>query len=134
MLDVFADLADKLGKHSTLKWEIGARFMRINAPDPDGFAVELERQGEEFTIYLGNGGWHRHFDDPTEVLEFVAWCFSGRVRLREIRRGASIQKAVLEALGNGRWEEEATTGYFFVPFWRKKRELILQNPDLLSAT
>ena len=46
-------------------------------------------------------GWHQHFDDPEEVMNFIAWCYSGEARVREVWRGSLLQKAILEVHENG---------------------------------
>ena len=83
--------------------------------------------------WLGEAGFHDDFMTADEVLNFVAWCYSGAARVREVWRGQSPQKSVLEAYEDGEWYVVSTTGFIFVPFWRPRREVILQNPNLLKA-
>ncbi|MFN9499581.1 MAG: hypothetical protein ACK54U_03470 [Sphingomonadales bacterium] len=132
MTDTFSTLTEKLARHPELQWEAGDGFVRVNAPVSGGFALELQHQGGEWTVFLGSGGWHQHFDDGADALEFIAWCYSGNVRVREVWRGTSLQKSVLETQVDGAWRQTSHTGYFLVPFWRKKTEVIMQNPDLLA--
>jgi hypothetical protein len=47
-------------------------------------------------------------------------------------RGGSPQKAILEAHENGEWRLVSETGFMLVPFWRERREVILENPRLLK--
>ncbi|MCX7284233.1 MAG: hypothetical protein NTX28_09345 [Novosphingobium sp.] len=131
-MDALAALADKLAKHPELNWSKGDQWVSIAAPRSGGFAVELRRDGDEWTVFLGSGGWHQHFDEATEALDLVAWCFSGNARVREIYRGQVLQKSILEGLEDGSWTSLALTRYF-APFWRKKSEVVLRNPNLLSA-
>jgi hypothetical protein len=107
-------------------------WLRVEAPSADGFAVEVRHEGEEWTVYLGRGGWHQHFDDPEEALNLIAWCYSGEARVREVWRGSLLQKAILEARENGGWRSVSETGLIFVPFWRMRREIVLNNPNLLA--
>jgi hypothetical protein len=132
-VDPCALLAEKLAGHPELEWTKQPTSIRIEAPSSEGFSVELRREGEAWLVHLGSGAFHRQFDEGTEALNFIAWCYSGDARLREVWRGEQVQKAVLEARLDGVWREEAVTGYFLVPFWRRKRELVLQNPNLLAA-
>lgn len=129
-MDPIAALIEKLDNHSELKWAKGKDWLKIHPPHPKGFGVELRVGADEWTVYLGNGGWHQHFDDPLEALNLVAYCYSGEVRVREVYRGNVLQKSVLEGTFDGTWEKIATTAYL-APFWRRKREVILQNPALL---
>ena len=131
-MDVITALAEKLAKHPELEWIREDQWLRVDAPRPDGFAVELRHEGGEWTAYLGSGGWHQHFDDPEEPLNFIAWCYSGEARVREVWRGSWPQKAILEARENGGWRSVSETGLIFAPFWRKRREVVSENPNLLA--
>ena len=126
-------LAEKLVRYPELQWVRDENSIRIEAPRPDGFAIELHYSGNEWTVYLGSGGWHQHFDDGADALNFIAWCYSGDARVREIRCGHIIRKSVLEACVGDSWERVAVVGYFPAAFWRKKSETVLQNPNLLLA-
>ena len=131
-MDAIAILAGKLKKHSNLRWSRGDNFLKIDAPTPSGFAVDFRHEGDEWNVYLGSGGWHQHFDDPEEALDLIAWCYSGEARVREVYRGNILQKSVLEGYVDGAWTSISLTGYL-APFWRKRTEVLLENPNLLSA-
>ena len=131
-MDAIAALTEKLAKRPELEWTRGDHWLRIDPPRLSGFAVELRHEGDEWTIYLGSGGWHQHFDDAAEALDLIAWCYSGEARVREIWRGGLLQKAILEAREDDGWRSISETGLIFVPFWRKRREVVLENPNLLA--
>lgn len=131
-MDAITALAEKLAKHPELEWTRGDQWLRVDAPSDDGFAVELRHEGDEWTVYVGSGGWHQHFDDPEEALNLIAWCYSGEARVREIWRGSLPQKSILEARENAGWRSVSETGLIFAPFWRKRREVVLENPNLLT--
>ena len=82
---------------------------------------------------LGNAGFHESFTSAEEALNFIAWCYSGAARVREVWRGGLPQKAILEALENGDWRSVSETRFMFVPFWRDRREVVLENPSLLKS-
>jgi len=124
-------LLKRLGMHPELTIRQAPGLLRIEPRVANGFAVELHSHTQRWTVYLGDAGFHKTFDDPEEVLNFVAWCFSGNARVREEWRGHMPVKAILEASENGSWNEAAETGYFFFPFWRKRKEVTLTNPELL---
>jgi hypothetical protein len=62
----------------------------------------LLRYGKQMTdggAALGDNGFHEHFDEPDDdPLEFIAWCYSGLSRLREVRYGTVVGRTVLEGL------------------------------------
>lgn len=130
-VDAVAALADKLARRADLLWSRGDQWVRIDAPRSNGFAVELRHEGDEWTVYLGSGGWHQHFDEPKEALALIAWCYSGDARVREVYRGDVLQKSILEGFVEGAWESISLTRYF-APFWRKRTEVLLENPNMIS--
>jgi hypothetical protein len=123
-------LMERLHRHPELAYSDSPDGVRIEPPGSTGFAVELRSGDHEWTVFLGAAGFHEAFTSAEEVLNFIAWCYSGNARVREIWRGGRPEKAVLEALENGEWRSVSETGFFFVPFWRHRREVILQNPRL----
>jgi hypothetical protein len=132
-MDPHHALLQRLPRHPTLKYKEKLGWLRIEAPLPNGFAVELHSGEAEWTVYLGEGGFHETFASADEVSNFIAWCFSGEARLREIWRGTLPQKVMLETLVDGDWCEVSMTGYLLVPFWLSRREVILTNPCLLLS-
>jgi len=130
-MDPFAILAEKLKSRPELVWRQIPRGMLIEPPCPTGFAIELNADIHGWTVWLGDAGFHDDFTTADELLDFVAWCYSGEARVREVWRGRIPQKSVLEAYTDGEWHEVSMTGFIFVPFWRRRTEVILQNPDLL---
>lgn len=132
-MDAHSALMEKLQQHPELAYSQRPGCVRIEPPAPNGFAVELRNAGAEWTVFLGNAGFHEAFTSTEEALNFIAWCYSGAARVREVWRGGSPQKATLEALENGQWRSVSKTGFIFVPFWRERREVVLENPNLLKA-
>lgn len=130
-MDALDRLESKLTSHPELQWQRESGRICIEAPRLGGFAVELHFSGDEWTVYLGLGTWHEHFLDEEEALNFVAWCYSGEARLREIRRGSVLTKSVLEARNGETWERVSEVGYLSFAFWRQKSEIVRQNPNLL---
>ena len=130
-MDPHCALLEKLEHHPELAFTEAPGRLRIEAPCEGGFAVELHTSANQWTVYLGDAGFHETFGSADEVLEFVAWCYSGQARIRELWRGESPQESVLESHESGEWQQVSYTGYFIVPFWRKRREIVLRNPNLL---
>jgi hypothetical protein len=131
-MDARTALLEKLRQHPELAYSETPDSVRIEPPSAKGFAVELRKDDEEWTVFLGNAGFQEAFSSAEEVLSFIAWCYSGEARVREVWRGTSPQKAFLEAYESGQWRSVSETGFIFVPFWRERREVILENPNLLK--
>ena len=123
---------EKLPMHPELSYCESAGRLRIEPPSEMGFAVELHSSEDKWTVYLGNAEFHETFDSAAETLDFMAWCYSGEARVREVWRGVSPEFAALEYLTDGNWREDSRTTYFFWRFWRAANEVILQNPNLLT--
>lgn len=132
-MHILDDLEQELTGYPGLNWTRGDHWIRIERPVSDGFAVEVQDVEGTYTIFLGDGGWHRHFDDRREALEFIIWCYSGQARLREIWRGNMLQKSILEGCHDGSWREISVVGYVFVPFWKQKSEVVWENPNRLIS-
>ncbi len=127
-------LIEKLQQHPELAYSETRCGVRIEPPNASGFAVELcSDDYKEWTVFLGNAGFHQAFCSAEEVLNFIAWCYSGAARVREVWRGSSPQKVVLEAREEGDWRTVSETGLMLVPFWRERREIVLENPNLQKS-
>lgn len=124
---------EKLQQHPELTYHEAPGRVRVDPPGPDGFAVELRSAENKWTVFLGEAGFHETFTSPEEALEFIAWCYSGDARVKEVWRGRSPQKAILEGHENGEWRTVSETGFICVPFWRERREVVLENPNLLKS-
>lgn len=131
-MDPQSALTEKLNRHPELTYSEAARNVRIEPPSSTGFAVELRSDDHKWTVFLGNAGFHETFNSAEEVLNFIAWCYSGSARVREVWRGNLPERAVLESRENGEWRLVSETAFIFVPFWRQRREVILENPNLLK--
>lgn len=131
-MSVTLALIEKLQQHPELAYSETSGRVRIEPPSAHGFAIELLGDGNHCTVFLGGAGFHESFDKREEALDFIAWCYSGAARVREVWRGNTPQSAILEAHENGEWRPVSKTGFFFVPFWRERREIVLENPNLLK--
>ena len=130
-MDSLEELIEKLERRRDLAWTRVPGGVRIEPPSPEGFAVEVHEGETEWTVFLGNAGFHEAFDTGEEALQFVAWCYSGEARVREIWRGDTPSWSALEAREGDGWRRESSTRFIFVPFWRQRREVVLENPNLL---
>ena len=132
-MDPRTALIERLEQHPGLTYRVAPDCVRIEPPSPAGFAVELRSHHRQWTVFLGNAGFHETFTSAEDALDFIAWCYSGTARVREVWRGSMPEKVVLEAHVDGKWDFASETGFFLVPFWRKRREVVLVNPDLMRV-
>jgi hypothetical protein len=132
-MDPHVSFLAKLQQHPELAYTEAPGCVRVEPPSSDGFAVELRSDDDNWTVFLGDAGLHEVFKSTEEVSNFIAWCYSGAARVREVWRGRSPQKASLEAHENGEWRTVSVTGFIFVPFWRERREVVLKNSNLLKS-
>jgi hypothetical protein len=56
-MDPRVALMERLEQHSELAYREAPGFLRIEAPSPNGFAVELRSDDLEWTVFLGNPGF-----------------------------------------------------------------------------
>ena len=129
--EVFAELENKLTDQTQLIWQRSGLSIRIEAAGANGFSITLSKDHDGWVVALGDAGFHEHFDESDDPLNFIAWCYSGESRLREIRYGSVVRRTVLEYFENDEWLTYSTTGEIFFPFWKKASENILQNPTML---
>jgi hypothetical protein len=130
-MDPHVAFLEKLRQRPELTYSETSNCVRVEPPSSRGFAVELRSASNNWTVFLGDAGFHEVFTSSEDVLNFIAWCYSGEARVREIWRGSSLQKAILEARENAEWRTVSETRFVLVPFWRERREVILKNPNLL---
>lgn len=78
-------------------------------------------------LCVGYDGWHEQFDTPEQALECFAFGLSDRCRLKVTYRGNFACNWTVEALEDGRWIEDSTTGLLLVSFWRTPRVEYGQN-------
>ena len=109
-------------KHPDLRYTDAHGAITVHAPAPGGFDVAITAD-----LVVAYDGWHEHFDSPEQALECFAFGFSDQCRLKVSYRGKFAYQWTLEALEDGRWVEDGTTGLVFFPFWRPRRIEYRQN-------
>lgn len=132
-MDLIQALTEKLERLPKLIPAEMPGGIRFAAPDANGFAVEVLEGDSEWTVFLGEVGFHEHFETGEEALNFVIWCYSGDACIRETWRGDSPSSAVLEAREDDACSAVSRTQMIFVPFWRARREIVRRNPNLLKS-
>lgn len=126
-MDSLADIDAALQQRGDLRWVRSETCVRIGAPHAGGFTIEIARDGDEWIVSLGEAGYHQHFDDPREALDFLAWAASPNCRLREVRQAGRVLKCILEAREAEEWRAVGAVGFFSARFWGRREEVVLQN-------
>ena len=128
-MSLINEIKDKLEKYPSLNYSESENRLTIHTPNKEtGFDISLYIDIGEYTAYtVAFGNWHGQFDSEEEAGEFVAFGLSSDCRMRELTRGNSPYKWVIESFQNGKWVMEQETGLLFIPFWKKKTEKIYQN-------
>jgi hypothetical protein len=133
-MSAIAKITTRLAKHPEIRSAVhgaeGARTITLHPSAPDGFAVSLTESPGLWTV--GFEGWHEEFRREEEALECFAFGLSAECRLRVEYRGRAPVKWTLEALADGKWVEDSTTGLFHPFFWRRPQVRYLQNKLLLA--
>lgn len=125
-------LLSKLRCYPELRYSLVDGGVRIEPPNPGGFTITFRRDGAGWLVAFGDGGVQEHFAGADKALGFVALGLSESCRMREPRT-RFVQKATVEVLGEGGWTTIHAVGTPTVAFWRRRREVLLQN-RLWTAT
>ena len=128
-MNLINEIKKKLQKYPSLTYKVSENCITIHTPNQDaGFDITLYIDTGDYTAYtVAFGNWHGPFDSEEEALEFVVFGLSRKCRMRELCRGNSPYKWVIESYQNGKWEMVQETGTLFFPFWKMKTEKIYQN-------
>jgi hypothetical protein len=118
-------LKTKLIKYPQLEVEGKGNEITIKAQDEQGFDITLYDDSGILTVAFGN--WHCEFDTEEEALNIIAFGLSDECRLRELKKGKTIYKWVVESFVNGNWVHSYTTGLIFYPYWKSTTEIVYRN-------
>lgn len=84
-MDVINRILRRLEAFPDLVYSVGSTSITLDPRHPEGFPVSLEESPSGWLITAD--GWHGHFDDPTETLDFFWFVLSIQCRLRVDYRG-----------------------------------------------
>ena len=127
-MSVIQEIKEKLGKHPELAFELESNSISV-LPD-NGFTVWLTENGNSYTV--GYDGWHEEFNSKEEALNCFSFGLSSECRLKIHKFGNSPYKWVVQYREAGEWLNDSTTGLIFVPFWRPRNIVYLQNAVINS--
>lgn len=118
------DVAERLVRRS-IPYELDATTLTVRPRDERGFTVSLHcREGHASVSFEG---WHEDFDDERAAASCFVFGLTTRCRLKVTRRRGMACAWTLEAMEEGVWQEDSTTGLLLVPWWAKKSYEYLQN-------
>jgi hypothetical protein len=128
-MSLIEEIKDKLRNYPSLSYSETENSITIHVPDREaGFDISLYIDSGAYTAYtVAFGNWHGPFDTEEEAGEFVAFGLSDQCRMRELSRGDTPYKWVVESFRNGKWVMVQEAGLLFFPFWKKKIEKVFQN-------
>jgi hypothetical protein len=118
-MDVINRILRRLEAFPDLVYSVGSTSITLDPRHPEGFPVSLEESPSGWLITAD--GWHGHFDDPTETLDFFWFVLSIQCRLRVDYRGKKPVCYALEQFGEGGWLEVDRVGRLIVGLFGRKR-------------
>jgi hypothetical protein len=124
-MNPIAEIKERLAKYPDLRYRATADEIVVLAPSENGFDVALASENTEYVVSWG--GWHDHFDDPAEALEWFARGLADEFRLRLEYRGRRAWRFVVEQKNETTWQPIRESGALFFPFWLKRRIEYRQN-------
>jgi hypothetical protein len=112
-----------LAQHPKIHWEQDDDSITVSPPN--GFTVRLFENGKESTVVFD--GWHGHFEDDDEAVNYFMLALSKQCRLQVCKRGKTEYKWTVQFESDNSWQGFNTTGLLLFPFWRAKTIEYRQN-------
>jgi len=129
-MNAIDEIRARLAKYPEVRYSETATSIEVHAACETGFPVGLQIHGDGFVVSFA--GWHEEFESQEEALNCFAFGLSSDCRLRVVCRGSTPTRWIVEHKQDHSWIKHGETGLLFVPFWRSRRVVYLQN-DLLSS-
>jgi hypothetical protein len=124
-MTAIGSIKTKLAEYPTTRYVETPTSIEVQPHKDSGFPVSLHVMDGSFTVYFA--GWHEHFNAEAEALNCFEFGLSADCRLCVVYRGSMPTKWIVEARKDGSWIRDSETGLIFVPFWRPRRRIYLQN-------
>ncbi|MEO9898431.1 MAG: hypothetical protein ABJF05_18820 [Paracoccaceae bacterium] len=109
----------KLDNYTGYDLDVGDDHIIVTCQNPESFDVSIHADGEEFQV--GFDGWHEHFDVEEDALNCFAFGLSKDCRLNIIKRGNIECSWTAQALQDGTWIDNTTTGLILIPYWKPRK-------------
>ena len=132
-MNAIDEIRERLRKYPDVPLQIIGNTATVPPASDTGFTVSLVDNAPQQQYIVSFDGWHEEYDDAERALEAFGFGLSDACRLRVGYRGTfAYVWTVEEKTESGEWAECGwigccTTGLLVAPFWRKKREVCLQN-------
>ena len=124
-MNVIDRIREKLKSYPAVKSTETANSITVLPNSEAGFEVRLDDNGETYTVSFE--GWHQNFEDAEEALDCFAFGLSSECRLRELRKGGSPYRWIVESMVDGSWITDSETGQLIYPFWKRTETVYRQN-------
>jgi len=108
-----------------LNFEESKNYFSILPSDKKGFKVWMSIKDKYMTV--GYDGWHEEFDIENDAIRCFIYGLTNKCRLKVFKRGKVVYKWIMQAFEDDQWLDFSSTIILFVPFWRKKEIIFLQN-------
>ena len=115
----------KLARWPELAFEATPATLRIPAPHPGGFEIQVQKARKGYVVRFE--GWTRTFDRDDDALDCLELGLSDSCRLAVSCRGTAAVAWTLEVREFGMWVPHRRTARRVVPFWRRQRTEYKQN-------
>jgi len=122
-LNTIDQIKDRLAKYPQVNYDATKDYIFVYLAD--GFNVSLYISERDYVVYFD--GWHEHFTSEQEAVNCFAFGLSTDCRLKVDYRGETPYRWAVEALKDGQWVADSSTGLLWFPFWRPHRVKYLQN-------
>ena len=120
------ELERKLGAHPEVGFRRSGDGIEIDPVGEGGFPIRLGRGEGGWLVGFGDGGFHERFDDPRDVLSFVAFGLSQDCRLRELNLPL-LHRSLVERREGETWRLVYEVGTLRLPFGRRLPQGVFQN-------
>ena len=124
-MDLIAEIKARLAKYPSSRYVETPTSIEVQPADESGFPVGIELATGGFVVYFAD--WHEHFNSQAKALNCFAMGLSADCRPCVVYRGSTPTKWIVEWRKDGVWIPDSETGLVFIPFWRPRRIVYLQN-------
>ena len=124
-MNVIEQIREKLKSYPSVESKKTVNSIAVLPSSDEGFEVRLDDNGETYTVSFE--GWHEEFESAEEALDCFAFGLSSECRLKELRKGGSPYRWIVESKVDGSWSSDSETGLLIYPFWKRSEIVYRQN-------
>ena len=131
-VDPLEEIRTRLAKYPDVRLVESSNSIEVQPVDDSGFPVTFYSTSAGYAVHFA--GWHDEFTSAHDALDRFAFGLSEECRLRVVYHGATATKWIVESHANGAWIADSESGLLLVPFWERRREVLLQNRLIRRAS